>query len=105
MAREPAELKRGLEGVVGLGVTPFHPDVSINFDALRRNAAHLVEQEALAIFDPWAKRPGYATVIIKEAVNLCGMNAGPSRPPLAPLPEAHREELRGILARLGVLAG
>jgi len=66
-------------------------------------AARLVETETLALFDLRGKRPGYTTVVIKEAMNLCGMNAGPSRPPLAPLLEADRNELRSILARVGVL--
>jgi 5-dehydro-4-deoxyglucarate dehydratase len=66
-------------------------------------AARVVEEETLAIFDLRAKRPGYTTVVIKEAMNLCGMNAGPPRPPLAPLPECDREELRSILSRVGVL--
>jgi 5-dehydro-4-deoxyglucarate dehydratase len=66
-------------------------------------AARIVEEETLAIFDLRARRPGYTTVVIKEAMNLCGMNAGPSRPPLAPLAEADRDDLRSILARLGVL--
>ncbi|MFB3921825.1 MAG: dihydrodipicolinate synthase family protein [Terriglobia bacterium] len=66
-------------------------------------AARVVEQDALAIFDLRARRPGYVTAVIKEAMNLCGMNAGPSRPPIAPLLPADREELRAILDRLGVL--
>jgi dihydrodipicolinate synthase/N-acetylneuraminate lyase len=66
-------------------------------------AARVVEREALEIFDLRGKRPGYTTGVIKEAMNLCGMNAGPSRPPLAPLQDADREELRSILVRLGVL--
>lgn len=68
-------------------------------------AARVVEQEALAIFDLRAKRPGYTTVVIKEGMNLRGMDAGPSRPPLAPLIDADREELRSILGRLGLLKG
>lgn len=66
-------------------------------------AARVVEREALEIFDLRGKRPGYTTGVIKEAMNLCGMNAGPSRPPLAPMQDDDREELRSILVRLGVL--
>lgn len=66
-------------------------------------AARVVEQEALAIFDLRARRPGYVTAVIKEAMNLCGMDAGPPRPPLAPLAEVDRAELQGILSRLGLL--
>jgi hypothetical protein len=36
-------------------------------------------------------------------MNLCGMHAGPPRPPLAPLPEADLHQLREILSRIGVL--
>ena len=43
MARSPSELKSCLKGIVGFGVTPFNPDLSINCDALRQNTAHLVE--------------------------------------------------------------
>ena len=66
-------------------------------------AARLVEEETLAIYDLRAKRPGYTTVVIKEGMNLCGMHAGPPRPPLAPLPDTDLNELRGILSRIGVL--
>lgn len=66
-------------------------------------AARLVEEETLAIYDLRAKRPGYTTVVIKEGMNLCGMHAGPPRPPLAPLPDSDLKELRGILSRIGVL--
>ncbi|MGA2630340.1 MAG: dihydrodipicolinate synthase family protein [Terriglobia bacterium] len=66
-------------------------------------AARVVEEETLDVFDLRAKRPGYTTVVIKEGMNLCGMHAGPPRPPLAPLPEADLHQLRGILSRIGVL--
>lgn len=66
-------------------------------------AARVVEKETVPIYDLRAKRPGYRTLVIKEAMNLCGMRAGPVRPPLAPLPDADREELRVILARLDLL--
>ncbi len=66
-------------------------------------AARMVEKETVRIYDLRAKRPGYRTLVIKEAMNLCGMRAGPVRPPLAPLPDADREELRVILARLDLL--
>ncbi len=66
-------------------------------------AARIVEKETVPIYDLRAKRPGYRTLVIKEAMNLCGMRAGPVRPPLAPLPDADSEELRVILARLDLL--
>ncbi len=66
-------------------------------------AARIVERDTVPIYDLRAKRPGYRTLVIKEAMNLCGMNVGPVRPPLAPLPVVDREELRAILQRLGLL--
>jgi len=90
------------------GIINFMPETPHKILRLLRErkfeaAARVVEQEALAIFDLRAKRPGYVTAVIKEAMNLCGMNAGPSRPPIAPLSEADRDELRSILAKLGIV--
>ncbi|MEJ2007596.1 MAG: dihydrodipicolinate synthase family protein [Acidobacteriota bacterium] len=68
-------------------------------------AARVVEKETLAIYDLRVKRPGYRTLVIKEAMNLCGLNAGCVRPPLAPLPEEVRQALRAVLADLGLLKG
>jgi len=90
------------------GIVNFMPNTSKkllelltvrNFQA----ASRLVEDEVIPIFDLRAKRPGYMTLVIKEAMNLCGMNAGPARPPISTLAESEREELRGILARLNLL--
>jgi 5-dehydro-4-deoxyglucarate dehydratase len=68
-------------------------------------AACVVGKETVAIYDLRNKRPGYRTLVIKEAMNLCGMKVGPVRPPLAPLPNADREVLRVLLERLGILKG
>ena len=68
-------------------------------------AARVVDQETMAVYDLRVKRPGYRTLVIKEAMNLCALNAGRVRPPLAPLPEADREALRSVLAALGLLKG
>jgi 5-dehydro-4-deoxyglucarate dehydratase len=68
-------------------------------------ASRVVEQETLAIYDLRVKRPGYRTLVIKEAMNLCGLNAGRVRPPLAPLPEQDRQALRAILEKLELLRG
>lgn len=42
-------------------------------------------------------------VYIKEAMNLMGMPAGPVRPPLSPLSDERREELRGVLHGLNLV--
>ncbi len=68
-------------------------------------AAQVVDRETMAVYDLRVKRPGYRTLVIKEAMNLCGLNAGRVRPPLAPLPEADRQALRVVLTDLGLLKG
>ena len=83
------------------------PDMPLRLLKLLRarnlgQAARIIEDEALVIFKLRAKRPGYVTTVIKEAMNLCGLNAGPVRPPLTPLLDQDREELRTILEGLGI---
>ena len=70
-----------------------------------QDAASVVDNETLAVYDLRVKRPGYRTLVIKEAMNLCGLNAGHVRPPLAPLPDMDRQELRAVLAGLDLLKG
>jgi 5-dehydro-4-deoxyglucarate dehydratase len=103
----PSYFALGVEAFTS-GIVNFMPATPRKILRLLRErqfeaAARVVEEETLAIFDLRARRPGYVTAVIKEAMNLCGMNAGPSRPPLAPLAEADRAEVRAILARLGLL--
>ena len=68
-------------------------------------AARVIDKETMAVYDLRVKRPGYRTLVIKEAMNLCGLNAGRVRPPLAPLPEEDRQALRSVLTDMGLLKG
>jgi 5-dehydro-4-deoxyglucarate dehydratase len=43
MGLSPTELKSSLQGLIGFGVTPFHQDLKIDEESLRRNAAHLAK--------------------------------------------------------------
>ena len=104
----PSYFALGVE-VFTSGIINFMPRTPRKILTLLRarrfeEAARVVEAETLAIFNLRAKRPGYTTVVIKEGMNLCGMKAGPPRPPLVPLAEEDREELRSILVRLGVVS-
>ncbi len=72
-------------------------------EGLMAAAARTVERETVPIYDLRVKRPGYRTLVIKEAMNLCGKKAGTVRPPLAPLPAEDREELRKILVARGLI--
>ncbi len=46
---------------------------------------------------------GTFPVVIKEALDLMGLQAGPARAPVGPLPAAQRAELREVLQGLGVV--
>lgn len=92
------------------GIVNFMPRTPLKIlEHLRKgqleSAARVVEKETLALYDLRAKRPGYVVTVIKDSMNLCGMNAGPVRPPLAPMAEADRRELRSVLEKLGLLKG
>ena len=90
------------------GIVNFMPQTPKKLLELLRakkfeTASRLVEQEVIPVFDLRAKRPGYTTLVIKEGMNFCGLMAGPARPPISRLPNPDREELRSILAGLGLL--
>ncbi len=90
------------------GIVNFMPTTPLKIlDLLRarrfEEAARVVESEALPIYELRGRRPGYVVVVIKEAMNLCGMKVGPVRPPLAPLAPKDRQDLRRELDRLGLL--
>jgi 5-dehydro-4-deoxyglucarate dehydratase len=87
------------------GIVNFMPQIPLNILSRLREgrtqlAAHIVEHELIPIFDLRRKRPGYTTTVIKEAMNLCGLEAGPVRPPLAPLTQEDRQNLRYILEKI-----
>jgi len=61
----------------------------------------LAAQRALAplrLAFTWGSFP----VVIKEALDLMGMECGPARPPVGPLAPEQRERLKGVLKEMGV---
>ena len=46
---------------------------------------------------------GTFPVVIKEALDLIGLEAGPARAPVGPMPDAQRGRLKDLLKKLGVL--
>jgi 5-dehydro-4-deoxyglucarate dehydratase len=101
----PSYSALGVRGFTS-GIVNFMPHTSLSIMTCLRNrqleeAARIVQRDTLAIFDLRVKQPGYSTSVIKEAMNLCGINAGPVRPPLPPLLAADREHLRTILSCCG----
>jgi 4-hydroxy-tetrahydrodipicolinate synthase len=62
----------------------------------------LAAQRALAplrLAFTWGSFP----VVIKEALDLMGMECGPARPPVGPLAPEQRERLKGVLKEMGVV--
>ncbi|HSR33653.1 MAG TPA: 4-hydroxy-tetrahydrodipicolinate synthase [Anaerolineae bacterium] len=60
-------------------------------------------QEALAplrLAFSWGTFP----VVIKEALNLMGLDAGPARRPVGPMPDEKREQLASVLRAMGALS-
>ena len=66
-----------------------------------RPRAQALHHKMARAYDLFSLGGGY--VAIKEAMNLLGKPGGHSRPPMLPLSEAEREELRAILRDVGVL--
>ncbi len=48
---------------------------------------------------------GSFPVVIKEALDMLGLDAGPTRAPVGPLAEAERAQLRTVLRGMGLLPG
>jgi 4-hydroxy-tetrahydrodipicolinate synthase len=47
---------------------------------------------------------GTFPVVVKEALTLIGINAGPARAPVGPMPAENREKLARVLREMGLLA-
>ncbi|BEP58669.1 4-hydroxy-tetrahydrodipicolinate synthase [Variovorax sp. V118] len=95
----------GAQGTISPAANVF-PELMVRmYDALRAGR----HDEALRvsnIFAPlraaWAW--GSFPVVIKEAMTLAGRSAGPTRPPVAALPEKVRADLRTVVERIGASA-
>lgn len=95
----------GAQGTISPAANVF-PELMVRmYDALRAGR----HDEALRvsnIFAPlraaWAW--GSFPVVIKEAMTLAGRSAGPTRPPVAALPEKVRADLRAVVERIGASA-
>src|ERR1017187_8983080 len=51
-AMQPNELRRKLQGVISFPVTPFHKDLSLDLDGLRRNLRSLLQHPVCAVVAP-----------------------------------------------------
>jgi 5-dehydro-4-deoxyglucarate dehydratase len=107
---EPLAAAYFASGAIGFttGLANFAPEIPLSIlHAARENDVErlhrLVSTQAMPLARLRAKRKGYSIVVIKEAMNLLGLPAGPCRLPLTPLLPADREELIQILRGLRLL--
>jgi 5-dehydro-4-deoxyglucarate dehydratase len=87
------------------GLANISPEIPLSiYSAAERNdyvtVRKLVEQKVSRLARLRVKRKGYHTAVLKEAMGLMGLPAGPCRLPLRPLDAQDREELRTILQDL-----
>lgn len=98
----------GAEGFTS-SVANFMPEVSLQlYEAAVRGdyarARAIFEDKVQEFYSLRAKKRGYEVSSVKEAMELCGLPAGPVRPPLVQLnPEEHAQVAR-IVERLGLRA-
>lgn len=95
----------GAQGTISPAANVF-PELMVRmYDALRAGR----HDEALRLSNVFAPlRAAWAwgsfPVVIKEAMTLAGRSAGPTRPPVAALPEKVRADLRAVVERIGASA-
>jgi 4-hydroxy-tetrahydrodipicolinate synthase len=96
-----AMMLHGADGTISPAANVFPRLMVRLYDAFR--AGHIAEARRISdVFAPlraaWAL--GSFPVVIKEAMTLAGHGAGPARPPIGPLPEAKRAELKKVVERI-----
>lgn len=97
-------------GAFTTGLANFAPEIPLSIlNAAKGNdwarLHHLVSAQVMPLARLRARRKGYSTVVIKEAMNLLHLPAGPCRLPLTPLLPPDRQELLQILRGLRLLEG
>ncbi|GGW71249.1 5-dehydro-4-deoxyglucarate dehydratase [Streptomyces griseoloalbus] len=101
-ASQPAYRALGVE-LYSSAAFAFAPDVSLAFyRAVEEGDQKRIDALQRAFFHPLVRLrqrvPGYAVSLVKAGVTLEGLDAGPVRPPLAPLTAQEVEELAAIIA-------
>ncbi|MBM3802259.1 MAG: hypothetical protein FJW26_08085 [Acidimicrobiia bacterium] len=90
------------------GLANFAPEIPLSIYRAAQigdyaSVKRLVVEKVAPIARLRAKRKGYAIAVLKEAMNLLGLPAGPCRLPLTPLEPEDRQELTAILRGLQLL--
>lgn len=65
-------------------------------------ARAIFEEQVLEFYSLRAKKRGYEVASVKAAMELCGLPAGPVRPPLVDLTEEERRQVQRLVERLGL---
>ncbi|HXI18833.1 MAG TPA: hypothetical protein VNM48_20905, partial [Chloroflexota bacterium] len=65
-------------------------------------ARQLFEEKVADFYALRAKKRGYEVSSVKYAMELCGLPAGPVRPPLVELAAGDRTVVEGVVERLGL---
>jgi 5-dehydro-4-deoxyglucarate dehydratase len=90
------------------GMANFAPEIPLSIYKAAQTGDYaavksLVAEKVSPIARLRAKRKGYGTAVLKEAMNLLGLPGGPCRLPLTPLLPEDRKELTAILRGLQLL--
>jgi len=98
----------GAEGFTS-SVANFMPQVALDLYAAASSgdftrARGIFEDKVQDFYSLRAKKRGYEVSSVKTAMELCGLPAGPVRPPLVELNEQERDSVRALVERLGVRA-
>jgi 5-dehydro-4-deoxyglucarate dehydratase len=96
----------GAEGFTS-SIANFMPQVALElYDAARggdfTRARTLFEDKVQEFYALRAKKRGYEVSSVKAAMELCGLPAGPVRPPLVELNDEEREGVRRLVERLNL---
>ncbi len=91
------------------GLACFMPDVTLRIRELARAGDfpavnRILDDVVLPMYELRNRRPGYKVSMIKTAMALAGLPAGGVRPPLVPMAQSDREDLRRLMSRHGMLA-
>ncbi len=90
------------------GMANFAPEIPLSIYRAAQTGDYatvnrIVVEKVAPIARLRARRKGYATAVLKEAMNLLGLPAGPCRLPLTSLEPEDRKELTAILRELQLL--
>jgi 4-hydroxy-tetrahydrodipicolinate synthase len=99
-----AALMAGAEGAIAATGNVVPKLVVDIYENLKRGDIDAAREAQLKLFPlraafTWGTFP----VVIKEALNLMGIEAGPARSPVGPMPEEQRKRLKDLLRKMGVI--